>query len=139
MLESRLESTGCRRRILPDGIRAAVPSSPPDWSVSFFLLYLSTACVASLRARSCVYMCLYVYVCIVQGQNAAESLLCFILLGRVRARAIVTTPSSGGVDSLRRRRRFAGWPFGVCASAVHFPVGTWSASSSTPLFLERLF
>jgi len=48
--------------------------------------------------RVCVCVCFCV--CIVQGQNAAESRLCFIPLGRVcaRARASVTTPSSGGVE-----------------------------------------
>lgn len=63
MLESRLESTGCRRRrrhILPDGICAAVPSSSPDWSVGFFSsLPFYTACVvvfARARARSYVFV-----------------------------------------------------------------------------------
>ncbi|KAF0751914.1 DNA polymerase alpha subunit B, partial [Aphis craccivora] len=58
-------------------------------------------------------MCLYAYRS--RPKRRGESVVFYPARPSVRARARVTTPSSGGVEC--RFPPCAGWPFGVCASA----------------------
>lgn len=144
MLESRLESTGCRRRpnIVPDGICAAVPSSSPDWSVGFFFFstFLYRVCRhLCARARSCVFVRVSFKAKTPQrvGCVLSRSAEC------ARARARVTTPSSGDVEcrfppssSPPPVCRLAVWRLRLCRSfsrrcLVRLVV------VPTPLFLDR--
>jgi len=135
MLESRLESTGCRRRrhILPDGICAAVPSSSPDWSVGFFFFstFLYTACVV-VFARAHVRVCLYAYRS--RPKRRGESVVFYPARPSVCARARVTTPSSGGVEC---RCRLAVWRLRLCRSFSRRYLVRLVVVVHTPLILDR--
>uniref|UniRef100_A0A2S2N6Z7 Secreted protein n=1 Tax=Schizaphis graminum TaxID=13262 RepID=A0A2S2N6Z7_SCHGA len=128
MLESRLESTGCRRcHILPDGICAAVPSLSPDWSVGFFssLPFYRVCCRLCVRVRARARIRVYVCVCVCVSFKAKTPQR----IGCVLSRSAECVRARECNYSFQWRRRMS-----VPSVAAGLPVGRLASASLRFIF-----